>query len=118
MNPVRLKIIARMLIMLLLMTPLTGMAMQLSAQSLEMSHCDDMQMKQNGHEQVDRKHCNRNAGGQELCNTAQHCSNTPISLLNSCDPAINTAACGIYVSSSQSVQFSIIPNELFRPPRA
>lgn len=118
MNPTSRKTIARMLTMLMLMTPLTGMAMQWSAQSLDMNHCDDMQMMQNGHGQTVQQHCKMSTDSNELCNSADHCSNTSISILNGFDPAINSDAGRIFFSSGQSFEFSFFLSELFRPPRA
>ena len=112
------KTIARLLIMLMLMTPLTGMAMQWSAQSLEMNHCDDMQMKKSGHAQTLQHHCNMSADCQEMCNSVEHCSNTSMSLLNGPDSTINLDAGRRFFGSGQSLQFSFFLNELFRPPRA
>jgi hypothetical protein len=112
------KIIARLLIMLMLMTPLTGMAMQWSAQSLEMNHCDDMQMMQNGLVQKVQHHCNMSTDCQEMCNSVEHCSSTSVSILNGPDSTINLDAGRIFFGSGQSLQFPFFLNELFRPPRA
>jgi hypothetical protein len=118
MNQVSHKTIARMLIMLMLMTPLTGMAMQWSAQSLEMNHCDDMQMKKIGHAQTLQQHCNLNTDCLEMCNSAEHCSNTSISLLNGFNSTINSDHSRIFFGSGQAIHFPFNLNQLFRPPRA
>lgn len=118
MNQVRLKTIARMLIMLMFMTPLTGIAMQWSAQSLEMNHCDDMKMMQNGPVQKVQHHCNMSIDSHEVCNSVEPCSSTSISILNAPDSTIHPDAGRIFIGSGQSLQFSFFLNELFRPPRA
>jgi hypothetical protein len=118
MNHISHKTIARMLILLMLMTPLTGIAMQWSAQSLEMNNCDDMQIMKNGHAQTLQQYCNMSTDSQELCNSSEHCSNTSISLLNSFNSMINPDDNQIYSGSGQSIHFSFILGELFRPPRA
>jgi hypothetical protein len=112
------KTIARLLILLMLMTPLTGMAMQWSAQSLEMSHCDDMQMKKSGDAQTLQQDCNMNADCLEMCNSVEHCSNTSMSLLNGFNPTINPDDSRIFFGSGRSIHSPFILNELFRPPRA
>jgi hypothetical protein len=118
MNQLSPKTIARLLIMLMLMTPLTGMAMQWSAQSLEMNHCDDMQMMQNGPVQKVQHHCNMSTDCQEMCNSVEHCSNASMSLLNGFNPTINPDDCRIFFGSGRSIHSPFILNELFRPPRA
>jgi hypothetical protein len=118
MNQISPKTIARMLILLMLMTPLTGMAMQWSAQSLEMNHCDDIQMKRNGPAQTLQQYCNMSTDSHEMCNSTEQCSNTSISLLNGFNSTINPDDSRIFSGSGHSIQFSLILNELFRPPRA
>jgi hypothetical protein len=118
MNQVSLKTTARMLILLMSMMPLAGMAMQWSAQSLEMNHCDDMQKMQNGPVQKIQHHCNMSIDSHEVCNSVEHCSSTSISILNSPDSTINLDAGRTFFGSGQSLQFSFFLNELFRPPRA
>jgi hypothetical protein len=118
MNQISPKTIARMLILLMLMTPLTGMAMQWSAQSLEMNHCDDMQMMHNGPVQKVQHHCNMSTDSHEVCNSVEPCSSTSISILNAPDSTINPDAGRILFGSGQSLQFSFFLNDLFRPPRA
>lgn len=118
MNQVSPKIIARILILLMLMTPLTGMAMQLSAQLPEMSHCDDMQMKKSEHAQTLQQHCNMDADCQEMCISAEPCSNTSISLLNGFNSTINPDDSRIFFGSGRSKHSPFILNEPFRPPRA
>ena len=118
MNQISPKTIARMLILLMLMTPLTGMAMQWSAQSLEMKHCDDMQMMQNGPVQKVQHDCNMSTDSHEVCNSVEPCSSTTISILNDPDATIDPDASRIFFGSGQFLQFSFFLNELFRPPRA
>lgn len=118
MNRIKQKTIAHILIMLMLMTPLTGMAMQWTAQPPEMNHSDDMQMMQQGHESMVQQDCNMNPDCQELCNTTQQCSNTSLSILNGSTSTIASEANRMLISSLQSLQFSLVLSELFRPPRA
>jgi hypothetical protein len=118
MNQVSPKTIARLLIMLLLMTPLTGIAMQWSAQSFEMNHCDGVQLKESGHVQTFQHHCNMNADCQQMCNSAEHCSSTSISILNGFNSTINPDDSRIFFGSGRSIHSPFILNELFRPPRA
>ena len=118
MNQVSPKTIARLLILLMLMTPLTGMAMQLSAQLTEMSHCDDMQMKKSQHAPTLQQHCNMDADCQEMCISAEHCSNTSISLLNGFNSTINPDDNRIFFGLGRSIHSPSTLNELFRPPRA
>ena len=104
--------------MLMLMTPLTGMAMQWVAQPEEMNHSDNMQMMQQGHEQVVQQDCNLIPDCQELCNTSQQCSNSSLSILTGSTSTIVSDANRMLISSSQSLQFSLVLSELYRPPRA
>ena len=118
MNSIRYKTIARLLIMLMLMTPLTGMAMQWVQQSEQVNHCDDMQMEQQDHMSMLQQHCNMGADCQEICNSSQHCSSTSTSLINSFSSSTFPLVISDLISSEQSSQMSLILSELFRPPRA
>ena len=118
MDRIRQKTFARILIVLMLMTPLTGMAMQWSVHSQEMNHSDVMQMMQQDHEQMAQKNCKMSSDCQDMCNSAQNCSSTSISLLNGFTSTIFPIANGSHFSSAQSLQFSLVLSELYRPPRA
>jgi hypothetical protein len=118
MNQISHKTIARMLILLMLVTPLTGMAMEWSAQSTGMDHCDDIQMKKNGHAEACLQSCNMSTDGYEMCNSTENCANSSISLLNGFNLTIIPDDSRIFFGSDQSIHFSSTLNELFRPPRA
>lgn len=118
MHRIRQKHIARILIMLMLMTPLTGMAMQWSAQSTETNHSDMMQMFQHEDEQLVQINCEMESDCQGMCNTTQQCSSTSISLLSGFTPTIFPVADGSHFRSTQSLRFSLVLSELYRPPRA
>lgn len=118
MKLVRHKNIALLLIMLMLMTPLTGMAMQWSADSHHPADCDDMAMTQFVEEQPAQPMCNMGKDCQDLCSTTQHCSSSAVSLINKPAPTSFTEPAVIVFSNAESFQISLIPNELYRPPRA
>ena len=118
MDRIKQKTFARILIVLMLMTPLTDMAMQWSAQSNEMNHSDTMQMMQQDHEQMVQKDCKMNSDCQDMCNSTENCSSTSISLFNGFTSTIFPIAKGNHFNSAQSLQFSLVLSELYRPPRA
>jgi hypothetical protein len=115
---IRHKTIARLLIMLMLMTPLTGMAMQWTAQSSDMNHCHDMQKVQPVQKQLLQHNCQMNTDCQKMCNSIQHCSSSTLSILIDASLVFKTEVHSHLFSPDQSIQFALIQSELFRPPRA
>ena len=118
MKLVRQKNIALLLIMLMLMTPLTGMAMQWSVDSHHPADCDDMAMTEFIEELPAQPMCNMDMDCQELCASNQHCSSSAVSLISNSASTSFTEPAVILFSNIESFQFALVLNELYRPPRA